>query len=153
MLSLVCGSWEGCWALTLGSESLVRSCEFIHQTPVSWSSLSRKAAQPAIILWAMERYWHCLTSLLATGTVGLSVPSASFPMTPSCVVQLTCWREEMPSRGSWTGMRDGPMWTSWNSTCPARGSGQSQARIQAGRGTDQDQPWGEGLGGLELDGL
>ncbi|PKU44526.1 hypothetical protein llap_5177 [Limosa lapponica baueri] len=26
-------------------------------------------------------------------------------MTPSCVVQLTHWREEMPSKGTWTGLR------------------------------------------------
>ena len=30
---------------------------------------------------------------------------------------------------------------------PARGSGQSQAQIQAGRGVDGEQPQGEGLGG------
>ena len=32
---------------------------------------------------------RCLTPLSATCTVGLSAPSASLPMTPSCVMQLT----------------------------------------------------------------
>ncbi|GAB0205581.1 triadin [Grus japonensis] len=52
---------------------------------------------------------HCLTSLLATWTVGSSAPSASLLMTPSCVVWLTCWREGMPSRGTLTGWRGGPV--------------------------------------------
>ena len=54
------------------------------------------------------QYWAqcCLTSLSATWTVGLRAPSASLPMTPSGVVQPTCWREGVPSRGTWTG---GPM--------------------------------------------
>jgi len=42
-----------------------------------------------------------LTSLWAAWTVGLGVPSANLQMTPSCVVRLTHWREEMPSRGTW----------------------------------------------------
>jgi len=29
----------------------------------------------------------------------------------SCVVQLTCWREGMPSRGTFTGLRGGPVRT------------------------------------------
>lgn len=40
-----------------------------------------------------------LTSLSVTWTVGSSAPSACLPMTPSCVVLSTCWREGMPSRG------------------------------------------------------
>ncbi|PKU46419.1 rna-directed dna polymerase from mobile element jockey- hypothetical protein [Limosa lapponica baueri] len=46
-------------------------------------------------------------SFLVTWTVGLSEPSGSLPMTPSCEVLLTCWREGMPSRGTWTGLRGG----------------------------------------------
>uniref|UniRef100_A0A8B9GIR5 Uncharacterized protein n=1 Tax=Amazona collaria TaxID=241587 RepID=A0A8B9GIR5_9PSIT len=34
--------------------------------------------------------------------LGLSAPSASLPMTPSCVVRLISWREGMPSRGTLT---------------------------------------------------
>ncbi|PKU41092.1 hypothetical protein llap_8603 [Limosa lapponica baueri] len=30
-------------------------------------------------------------------------------MTPSCVEQSTCWKEGIPSRGTWTGLRGGPM--------------------------------------------
>ncbi|GAB0181339.1 mitochondrial enolase superfamily member 1 [Grus japonensis] len=52
-----------------------------------------------------------LTSLLATWTVGSSAPSASLPMTPSCVVWSTRWREGMPSRGTLTGWRGGPVRT------------------------------------------
>lgn len=43
-----------------------------------------------------------LTSLLATRTVSLSAPSASFPMTPSSEVP---WREGIPSIGTLTGLR------------------------------------------------
>ncbi|GAB0204231.1 mitochondrial enolase superfamily member 1 [Grus japonensis] len=52
---------------------------------------------------------HCSTSLLVTWTVGSSAPSASLPMTPSCVVWSTRWREGMPSRGTLTGWRGGPV--------------------------------------------
>jgi len=44
--------------------------------------------------------WCCLTSLSVIWTAGLSAPSLL--MTPNCVVQLTCWREGLPSRGTWT---------------------------------------------------
>ncbi|GAB0207425.1 mitochondrial enolase superfamily member 1 [Grus japonensis] len=54
---------------------------------------------------------HCSTSLSATWTVGSSAPSASLLTTPSCVVRSTCWREGMPSRGTLTGWRGGPMQT------------------------------------------
>jgi len=42
-------------------------------------------------------YWdqHHLTSLSATWIAGLSAASAGLLTTPSCVVQLTCWREGM----------------------------------------------------------
>jgi len=50
---------------------------------------------------------HCLTSLSATRIVGLGAPSASLLMPPSCVVQLTHWREGMPSRGTLTGWSSG----------------------------------------------
>ncbi|PKU41701.1 rna-directed dna polymerase from mobile element jockey- hypothetical protein [Limosa lapponica baueri] len=51
----------------------------------------------------LEQFWCCLTSLLVTWMLGLSAPSASLPMTPSCVVWSTCWREGVPTRGTWTG--------------------------------------------------
>ena len=62
---------------------------------------------------------HCQTSLSVTWTVRLSAPSASLLKTPSFVVWSTCWREGMPSRGTWTGLRGGPVWTSWSSTRPS----------------------------------
>ena len=67
------------------------------------------------------RYWDwcCLTSLSATWTLGLSAPSASLQMTPSRMVQSTHWREGMPSSGTWTGLRGGPIQNSWNSTRPS----------------------------------
>jgi len=51
---------------------------------------------------------HHLTSLSVTWTVGLSPPSASLLTTPTCVVQLTWWREGLPSRGTLTDLRGGP---------------------------------------------
>jgi len=54
---------------------------------------------------------HC-SALLVTWTLGSSAPSASLPMTPSCVVWSTRWREGMASRGTWTGWRRGPVRTS-----------------------------------------
>jgi len=53
----------------------------------------------------------CLISLSVTQTVGLSAPSSSLLMTPSCVVWLTRWREGMPFRGTLTGWRDVPVRT------------------------------------------
>ena len=35
--------------------------------------------------------------------------SASLPMTPSFLVWFTCWRERMPSKGTLTGLRGGPV--------------------------------------------
>ncbi|GAB0199211.1 hypothetical protein GRJ2_002386500 [Grus japonensis] len=40
-----------------------------------------------------------------------SAPSASLLMTPSCVVWSARWREGMPSRGTLTGWRGGPVRT------------------------------------------
>ena len=37
-------------------------------------------------------------------------------MTPSWVVQLTCQKDGMSSRGTWPSLRNGPVWTSWSST-------------------------------------
>jgi len=48
-------------------------------------------------------------SLSATCAVGPRAPSACLQTTPSCVMWLTCWREGMPSRGTWTGLRGGPV--------------------------------------------
>ncbi|PKU43954.1 rna-directed dna polymerase from mobile element jockey- hypothetical protein [Limosa lapponica baueri] len=55
-------------------------------------------------------YWdqHSQITLLATQTVGQSAPSASFLTTSSCVVRSMRWREGMPSRGTWTGLKGGP---------------------------------------------
>ncbi|PKU42806.1 hypothetical protein llap_6885 [Limosa lapponica baueri] len=39
-------------------------------------------------------------------------------MTPSCMLRSTCWRKGMPSRGTWTGLRGGPVQTSLNSARP-----------------------------------
>ena len=105
---------------------------------------------------ALLRVWYwdqsCLTSLLATWTVGLSVPSASLLMTPSCVVWLTLWREGMPSRGIRTGLRTGPVQTSWSSTRPSERSctciGEYQTQMQAGWRVVWEQPWREELGGV-----
>jgi len=44
--------------------------------------------------------------------VGLNAYSTSLPMTPSCGVWLTRWRERMPSRGILRGLRGRPMETS-----------------------------------------
>ena len=57
-----------------------------------------------------------------TLTAELSAPSASLQMTPSWVVQPTRHREGMPSRETWTSSRSGPVWTSWGSIRPRRGS-------------------------------
>ena len=59
--------------------------------------------------------WWPLISLLVTRTVRLNAPSASLLTTPNWVMWLTHWREEVPSRGTWIGLRSGLMQTSWNS--------------------------------------
>lgn len=103
---------------------------------------------------------------VATWTVGLTALSASLPKSPSCVVWLTCWREEIGGTG--TGLRE-PMKTSlssamtrvvryWNilfrETENTPSVGAFKARL--------DQVWGKVIwfedvsaqeGGLELDGL
>lgn len=56
MLFQACGSWVGYCTLILGVELLVRSCETVPQTPGSWSSWWRKAAQPGSTFWAMEGF-------------------------------------------------------------------------------------------------
>jgi len=48
-----------------------------------------------------------------------NAPSASLHMTPNWVVQLTLQKGRMPSRGTWTSSRIGPVWTSWGSTRPS----------------------------------
>jgi len=50
----------------------------------------------------------------------LSAPSASLQMAPSWVVWLTHQKERMPSRGTWTSFRSGPLWTLRSSTRSAR---------------------------------
>lgn len=43
-----------------------------------------------------------LFNIFIDDTAGLSTPSESLQMTPSWVVPLTCLRDEVPSRGTWT---------------------------------------------------
>ena len=68
--------------------------------------------------WQLEflssLYWDrcCLPFLSMTWTVKLSAPSASLLSALSCVMQLTHWKEGMPSRGTLTGLRGAPVWTS-----------------------------------------
>lgn len=62
--------------------------------------------------------WCCSASLLFAQTVGLRAASASSLMALSCVMQ-SCWREGMPSKGTWTSLRCGPVWDSWSSTSPS----------------------------------
>ena len=49
----------------------------------------------------------------------LSAHSSSLLMTPSCVVHLTFQRKGMSSRGNLTGLRNGPLQTSWSSARPS----------------------------------
>ena len=51
--------------------------------------------------------------------MGSSEPLGSLLMTSSWPVQLTQWKEEMPSSGSWSGLRSGPTGTKWDSTRPS----------------------------------
>ncbi|GAB0183581.1 mitochondrial enolase superfamily member 1 [Grus japonensis] len=51
-------------------------------------SMSKWRSVTSGILRGQYWYQHCLTSLSATWTVGSSAPSASLPMTPSCVVDM-----------------------------------------------------------------
>ena len=51
--------------------------------------------------------------------MGSSAASASFQMAPSCEVWLTRWWKGMLSRGTWTGLRGGPVQTPWSSTRPS----------------------------------
>ena len=52
-------------------------------------------------------------------TVGLSIPSVNLLMTPSSMVWLTYQRKGMPSRGTLTVLRGGPMKISCSSTKPS----------------------------------
>jgi len=45
-----------------------------------------------------------------------STPSAILLMSPICVVQLAWQNEEVPSRGTWTGLESGPKEAPWGST-------------------------------------
>ena len=59
----------------------------------------------------------------------------------------------MPSRGTWTSWRSGPVWTSWGSTMPSAGSStwvvQIPVPIQAGGWRDWEQPCKEGFVGTD----
>jgi len=57
-----------------------------------------------------------LFNIFINDLVRSSALLASLQMTPSRVVQLTHQKDGMPSRGSWTSWRGGPVWTSWSST-------------------------------------
>lgn len=59
-----------------------------------------------------------LFNVLINDIVDLSTPLASWQGTPSSVVQLIHLVEGMPSLGTLTGLRSGPVWTSLNSTWP-----------------------------------
>jgi len=96
-----------------------------------------------------SQYWdsRCLMSLLAMRKVRLNVVSASLP-TLSCVVQLTPWRNGMPSRATLTDLRNASVWTSWSST---RASARfytwvkkHQSQMHAGQRLGREQPWREG---------
>lgn len=69
------------------------------------------------------QYWkqHFLTTLLVIQTMGLSTPSASLLMTPSCCMRLSHWREGMLSRGTWQAW-EVSVWTSSSSTRLSTGS-------------------------------
>ena len=77
--------------------------------------------------------------------MGPSAHSANVQTPPSSMVQQKNLRDAMPSRGTWTSSRSGPMWTSKGSTTPspAPGSGQPLQSTQAGGWRNWKQPcWG-----------
>lgn len=67
--------------------------------------------------WCWSRDLCCSTSLSVTRTVGSGAPSASLPMTTSCVLQLSHWRGG--STGILTGLREEYLWISWSWTRPS----------------------------------
>lgn len=98
------------------------------------------------VVFLRDQYlgWCCLTSLLVTGRVGASAPSSSLLMTPSWVEWSTRWRRVMPSRATWTGLRDWPVKPhdiqKNQVQGPANVLGQSCAQVQAGRKMNEEQP-------------
>lgn len=91
----------------------------------------------------------CLTSLSMTWTPGSSAPSASLPLTPSCVVLLPVWREGMPSRGVWRGFR----WICEVQQCQVHGSymGQCNPSTKTGKRRIESNPDKSDLGGVLVD--
>lgn len=76
--------------------------------------------------------WRSVMSSVSQGSVLRSVllsraPSASFQVSPSCVVQLTCWREGLPTRGTLRGFRGEPIRTSWSLERPSASTNRSWA--------------------------
>ena len=80
--------------------------------------------------------------LLAQGN--LSAPLASLQMIPSWVVRSTHWKDMIPSRGTWTSSRSGPLWTTWGSTRP---SARSCTWVGATPAVNWEQSGREVLGG------
>lgn len=60
--------------------------------------------------------WCHLTCLWRTWTVGLVLPQTSLLIASGCEVLSTFWREGMPSRGTLSRLRSGPVITPWSST-------------------------------------
>ena len=75
------------------------------------------------VVFLSGQYWDQCSLMSLTWTVGLSAPSASLPMTPSCVVQSIFSRKVLPSRWTWTGLRGRPVRTSWSLARPGSRSG------------------------------
>ena len=79
-------------------------------------------ASPLLLVdWgeSLEMTVYRLLFWLSLYTVGVSASSASSPATPGCVVRSACWKEGIPSRGTWTDLRGVPVQTSWSSRRPS----------------------------------
>lgn len=80
--------------------------------------------------------------------LGLSSSAASLQMTQSCIVQSTRWKAGMQSRGTLTGMRSGPVWTSGRAAQTSAESftwGRPEAKTQVVLRMYREQPWREKL--------
>ena len=86
-----------------------------------WSTARCPGGDQWQVLLLKDWYFdqHCLTSLSVTWAVRSRAPLANLQTTPSSVVQLTHWREGMSSTGTLTGLRGGPVQTSWSATRPS----------------------------------
>lgn len=83
---------------------------------------------------------------------GIECHSANLMMTPNRMMQLICWRERMPLRGNWTGLRCRPGNPHEVLKCqvhdPAPGSQQFKVWIQARQKIDWELSCGDWLGGI-----